>query len=129
MYLGEHPDLLQCFNNYMAGYRQGKRHWAEPDFYPVAERLAKGFKADDDKGEAVMVVDVGGGMGHDLEEFKSKHPHVPGRLILQERQEVVSQIQGLSSGIKATVHDFFTEQPVKGKDTVAARFLLLPGSR
>lgn len=95
----------------MAGYRQGKRSWSEPDFYPVEDRLGNGLKGD---GEAVLVVDVGGGMGHDLEEFKAKHPGLVGRLILQEREEVVNQIQGLSSGIEATVHDFFTEQPVKG---------------
>lgn len=111
MYLGEHPELLQAFNNYMAGYRQGKRSWVEPDFYPVAERLGNGVKGGAD---AVLVVDVGGGMGHDLEEFKAKHAGLAGRLILQEREEVVSQIQGLGSGIEATVHDFLTEQPVKG---------------
>ncbi len=111
MYLGEHPELLQCFNNYMAGYRQGKHIWVEPDFYPVAERLGKDVKSDE---EAVLLVDVGGGMGHDLEEFKAKHPHLPGKLVLQERQEVVSQIKSLSPGIEANVHDFFTAQPVKG---------------
>ena len=111
MYLGEHPDLLECFNNYMAGYRQGKRSWVESDFYLVRERLVKRIKANKD---AVLLVDMGGGMGHDLEEFKAKNPGLSGRLVLQERQEVVSQIKNLSPGIEATVHDFFTPQPVKG---------------
>ena len=99
----------------MAGYRQGKRSWVEPDFYPVEERLGRGFKSDE--GEAVLIIDVGGGMGHDLEVFKAKHPGLAskGRLILQEREEAVSQTQGLSSGIEVAVHDFFTEQPVKGE--------------
>ena len=112
MYLDEHPELLQCFNNYMAGYRHGKRSWAEPDFYPVAERLGESVNNGDE--DAVLLVDVGGGLGHDLEELKAKHPHLLGRLVLQERQEVVSQIKGLSPGIEATVHDFFTPQPIKG---------------
>ena len=95
----------------MAGYRQGKQSWA--DFYPVVDRLGKDLEADVDS-NAVLLVDVGGGMGHDLEELKVKHPHLPGRLILQERQEVVSQIAASSSGVEATVHDFFTAQPIKG---------------
>ena len=118
MYLGEHPELLQCFNNYMAGYRQGKPSWVEPDFYPVTERLGKPLKAGE---TTVLLVDIGGGMGHDLEEFKARHPQLSGRLVLQERQEVVNQIQHLSPGIEATVHDFFTPQPIKGMQLVILR--------
>lgn len=112
VYLSEHPPLLECFNNYMAGYRQGKTSWV--DFYPVVDRLGKDLMADA-QSNTVLLVDVGGGMGHDLKEFRAKYPHLPGRLILQERQEVVSQIAASSSGIEATVHDFFTAQPIKGK--------------
>jgi hypothetical protein len=45
MYTAEHPALLQGFNNYMVGYRQGKRSWAERDFYPVGGRIGKAFNA------------------------------------------------------------------------------------
>lgn len=123
--MDEHPQLLQCFNSYMGGYRQGKRSWAETDFYPIEERLAKGLKSDED---AVFVVDVGGGMGHDLEEVQAKHPGLVGRLILQEREEVVRQIQGLNSGIEVKVHDFFTEQPVKGGVFLLPHFLAVSNS-
>ena len=37
------------------------------DFYPVKERLVKEMNASKD---AVMLVDVGGGHGHDIEEFR-----------------------------------------------------------
>ena len=83
----------------------------DPGFYPVNDRLIhQSLKAEG----AVLIVDVGGGIGHDLEEFKLKHPEAPGRLILQERQEVIDQISQALPGIELRVHDFFTPQPVKG---------------
>ena len=96
----------------MTGYRQGKRSWV--DFYPVVDGLGKGLKADADF-NMILLVDVEGGMRHDLEGLKVKYSHLPGCVILQERQEVVSQIAASSSGIEATLHDFFTAQPIKGK--------------
>ena len=67
MFLGEHPELLQCFINDIAGYRQGKQSWVEPGFYPVDLRLGTEVKTNAD---AILLVDVGGGLGHDLEDFK-----------------------------------------------------------
>ncbi|MCJ1303486.1 hypothetical protein MMC08_006296 [Hypocenomyce scalaris] len=110
-WLGERPSHLGWFNNYMSGYRQGRPSWMDPGFYPVNDRLIhQSLKAEG----AVLIVDVGGGIGHDLEEFKLKHPEAPGRLILQERQEVIDQISQALPGIELRVHDFFTPQPVKG---------------
>ena len=42
----------------------------DPGFYPVKERLLGGITAN--KGE-VAIVDVGGGIGHDLVELKKKY--------------------------------------------------------
>lgn len=92
----------------MGGYRKGKASWMDPGFYPT-EQLGLAVKADD-----VLLVDVGGGLGHDLEELKAKHPQLPGRLVLQDRPEVVRQVQHVSKGIELMEHDFFTEQPIKG---------------
>lgn len=77
-------------------------------FYPIVERLEGVPK------EQVLLVDVGGGMGHDLRQFKDRFPHISGRLILQDTESVIAQLKQSSSGIEATVHDFFTPQPVKG---------------
>ena len=104
----EHPELYTAFNNYMGGYRQGKISWMEPGFFPV-ESLYRDVQARD-----VLLVDVGGGLGHDLKELKAKHPQLPGRLILQDLPQVVAQIQGAIDGIETMAHDFFTEQSVKG---------------
>ena len=83
----------------------------DDDYYPVQERLADGARSDKD---AVLLVDVGGSHGHDLEQFHAKHPHIPGRLVLQDTPEVVDQVKA-SNVFETTAHDFFTPQPVKGK--------------
>ena len=92
----------------MGGYRQGKVSWMDPTFYPV-ESLCQDVHTDD-----VLLVDVGGGLGQDLKELKTKHPQLPGRLILQDLPKVIAQIQSVTNGIETMAYDFFTEQPVKG---------------
>ena len=84
----------------------------DPGFYPVKERLLEGMT---DNRDEVAIVDIGGGMGHDLVELKKKHPQLPGRFILQELAQVIEQVPQPLEGIEATVHDFYTEQPVKGR--------------
>ncbi|KAL8703633.1 MAG: hypothetical protein Q9201_003203 [Fulgogasparrea decipioides] len=111
VWLHENPELASCFNNYMRGYRAGKPSWLDPGFYPVAERLGNGIK---EGTEEVLLVDVGGGLGHDLELLKQKHLHVPGRLILQDKAEVISQITVPNTVFEKLTHDFFTPQPVHG---------------
>lgn len=96
----------------MGGYRQGRPSWMNEDFFPVRERLIKGARADPD---AVLMVDVGGNIGHDLAEFQTKHPNSPGRLVLQDLPVVIGQIKTLDAGIERMEHDFLTEQPVKGE--------------
>ncbi|KAI1387563.1 putative O-methyltransferase [Hypoxylon trugodes] len=109
-WLDQNPPYLEKFNNYMGAYRAGKPSWVDPGFYPVNERLAEGF--DGSAGDGVLLVDVGGGLGHDLEDLKKKHPSLPGKLILQDRAEVISTVSG-SNVFEAKAHDFFTPQPVK----------------
>lgn len=101
----------------MSGYRQGKHSWMAEGFYPVEARLSQGIK---DAGDHVFLVDVGGGIGHDLQELKTKHPNIPGRLVLQDQPSVIDQISQAPASIELTVHDFFTPQPIKG--TSRARF-------
>ncbi|KAI2780782.1 putative O-methyltransferase [Daldinia loculata] len=110
-WLDQNPPYLEKFNNYMSAYRAGKPSWVDQGFYPIEERLVEGFDANTG-GNDVLLVDVGGGLGHDLRELKEKHPSLPGKLILQDRPEVISAVS--SGGVfEATAHDFFTPQPVK----------------
>lgn len=80
-------------------------------FFPVRERLVEGADTSD---EAAFLVDIGGSLGHDLSEFNRKHPHVPGRLILQDLPSVLSQIPQIDSKIEVMPYDFYTENPIKG---------------
>jgi len=50
--------------------------------------------------ENVLLVDVGGGIGRDISEFKSKFPDVKGRLILQEKHGLIKTIRGKLAGIE-----------------------------
>ena len=110
--MSERPKIMQAFQSYMSGHRLDRPSWIDPDFYPVAERLEAGLKTEGDSG---AIVDVGGSVGHDLQAFKVKHPHFQGRLILQDLPQVVPLVAGLDPAIEVTAHDFFTPQPVKGK--------------
>ncbi len=95
----------------MSGYRQGKHSWMDEGFYPVEARLSQGIK---DAGDNFFLVDVGGGIGHDLQELKTKHPNISGCLVLQDQPSVIDQISLAPAGIEMTVYDFFTPQPIKG---------------
>lgn len=99
------------FNHHMGGYRQGRPPWMAPGFYPVRENLIEGA---DESPDAPFIVDIGGSVGHDLAEFKRRHPNTPGKLILQDLPVVIGQIKDLDSEIQRMEYDFHTEQPVKG---------------
>ena len=105
------PPHLQHFNSFMSAYRAGKPNWY--DFYPVAERLLDGFEA---SATDVLLVDVGGGRGHDMALFANKFKSRPGKIILQDREPVIAEVVAGSNDLpfKAQAHDFFTPQPIKG---------------
>ena len=88
----------------------------DPDFYPVEENLVKGAKTEFD---AVFLVDIGGGKGHDLQELYQKHPKLPGKLILQDIKGVIEEAKasGLDEKIVPMEHDFFKKQPIIGTYT------------
>ncbi|GKZ38832.1 hypothetical protein AbraIFM66950_011355 [Aspergillus brasiliensis] len=109
-HLAHNPALNTQFNHLMSVYHQGKASWMDPGFYPV-DRLLHQFPTDNNP---VLLVDVGGGKGHDLMEFRTKWPDLPGRLILQDQPAVLAEATDLHPSIECMAHDFFTEQPVKG---------------
>ena len=74
--------------------------------YPVEQRL----RADGDK---PLLVDIGGGLGHDLIALKAKFSNIPGKLIVQDLPIVIDHVKDLPPGIEAMKHDFFSPQPVK----------------
>lgn len=102
----------ESFNNHMRAYAQGRLRWMDPAVYPVAERLITG--ADAESADAPFMVDIGGGVGHDLAAFRARHPAHPGRLVLQDLPQVIGQIRELDAEILRMEYDFHTPQPVRG---------------
>lgn len=111
-HLHNNPPWGEQFHLHMGGYRQGRPSWMDANFFPVQDRLIEGFEESED---AALLVDLGGSFGHDLTEFTKKFPDVTGRLILQDLPVVIDQIHTLDEKIEKMKHDFFTEQPIKGK--------------
>ncbi|KAH8807896.1 S-adenosyl-L-methionine-dependent methyltransferase [Xylogone sp. PMI_703] len=109
-------NVFENFNNHMSAYNHGRPGWMDPGFYPIEERLLNYELSGDFDVEPVTLVDVGGGIGHDLAKFLSRFPEAPGRFILQELPIVIKQARGntLNRKIELMEYDFFTEQNVKG---------------
>jgi hypothetical protein len=106
------PPHLADFSAFMSAYRAGKANWYDKGFYPVAERLIDGF--DKSKNE-VLLVDVGGGRGHDVQLFSAQHASHPGKLVLQDREPVIASVENQEElPFTCQAHDFFTPQPIKG---------------
>lgn len=109
------PPNLQHFDSFMSAYRAGKANWFDPGFYPVTERMVEGF---DQSESDVLLVDVGGGRGHDMALFCAQYNvSQHGRVILQDREPVIEAVKSASQNplaFEAQAHNFFTPQPIKG---------------
>lgn len=105
LWFGDHPELAGYFNAFMVAQRGEMPGWLTK--YPIEEET-KGWKA-----QEPVFVDIGGGMGHQCEDLKSKYPNLPGRIILQDLPHAIAAAPA-KPGIEAQAHDFFTPQPVKG---------------
>uniref|UniRef100_A0A093VD22 Demethylsterigmatocystin 6-O-methyltransferase n=1 Tax=Talaromyces marneffei PM1 TaxID=1077442 RepID=A0A093VD22_TALMA len=131
-YADAYPCMTDCINSGILAFPQwvkkngyqaptdGKNSaiWMDHGFYPVQERLAAGLDI-----SAPLLVDVGGSTGHDLQEFRRKHPEVQGKFVLQDLPEVIEKAKLLvSTEIEAMEHDFFKEQPIK--DTGARAYYM-----
>ena len=75
-------------------------------FYPVKDRLRAASTEP-------LLVDVGGGLGHDLLSLKKAFPELPGSFIVQDLPVVIDDIKDIPYGIEAMKHEFFTSQPIK----------------
>jgi hypothetical protein len=70
--------------------------------------------------ERILLVDVGGGGGQAIKAITKENPEIEReRCVLQDRADVIESVVKQDApelqGVKKTVHNFFTEQPVKGK--------------
>lgn len=108
-YLMEHPDMMSNFNAFMAGSLETRPDWFNT--FPADEIILKGASEDPEK---VLLIDVAGGEGHDVEAFHKAYPNAPGKLVLQDLPPVIANIKSLPDKIIRQPHDMFGEQTVKG---------------
>ncbi|KAI1360459.1 S-adenosyl-L-methionine-dependent methyltransferase [Xylaria arbuscula] len=121
-WLSERPENFRAFHAYVHAVRVHRPKWS--DIYPVQERLIDGLKQG---GGASAFVDIGGGTGQILQDFSTHVPQYGGKLVLQERPEVIAAATNLGvagCGIELHVHDFFTPQPIKGARAYFMRSVL-----
>jgi hypothetical protein len=115
-HLLQYPERMKAFNLAM-GAQSESSMWSVDivDFHSV---LAP-FNTTDD---SVLVVDIGGGKGHCLQRIQKSIQDIKGRLILQERPEVLSDTYDLeNSRIEKYEYNFFETQPVKGSSPLQPR--------
>lgn len=107
------PDIIAEFGIWMTALR-GRQTWLDViDF----ESLIKGNGAEASviDPETPVFVDVGGGIGSQCAILKSKLPNLPGRVILQDLPVVLRHALP-TEGVELTAHNFWTEQPVTGRN-------------
>ena len=104
----KHPVELQNFNMWMTGQREGRAGWL--DFFPFEAQVSKGFQGGD---AAVMLVDIGGAFGHEVEAINAKYPKLSGMFVLQDLPSTLQNAIKVP-GMETMAHDFFTPQPIQG---------------
>lgn len=110
-YFNSHLEHKEAFDLFMTARTHGAgRRWFE--IIAVQDHLVVDSSMSDD---SVFLVDVGGGRGHDISSFKAMYPNIAGRCILQDLPSTLKDVKLGSGDIELMAHDFFTEQPVKGK--------------
>ncbi|TAQ84328.1 hypothetical protein B7494_g7334 [Chlorociboria aeruginascens] len=105
-WIATNPKQQHAFNVVMGISRSGHgQKWFE--YFPVSSKLQVKSPSD------TLLVDIGGGIGHDLIAFQKYHPGVRGKLVVQEIPVVVDSITDLPTDISAMKHNFFSCQPIK----------------
>jgi hypothetical protein len=104
--IGTMPETFKDFNAFMGRKTGARKKWLE--WYDVPGRLIQ--EARDD---VPLLVDVGGGKGHDCLRFLEYYPDA-GRLVLQDLEPVIASAPELPDTLDTMAYDFFTPQPVKG---------------
>ena len=102
-WLMERPHSLKNFQAAM----QINIHVNSTDLVPFDENVIDGH-------DGIVFVDIGGNVGHQAAKALSKNPQLAGRVMVQDRVEVIQNHPDIK-GIQWLAHDFFKAQPVKGK--------------
>ena len=99
------PKLKREFDTYMAAHKKGGSSLV--DLVPYS-RLASGFNA---AFSPVLLVDIGGNVGHQCIELKTRYPDLQGEIVVQDLMCTAEDL-GVA-GVRGMAYDFFTPQPIK----------------
>lgn len=119
-WLAEDGAQQAAFNSLMRVSRTNRgEDWF--DFFPVEEKLRV-----KDAG-VPLLVDIGGGVGHDITAFKARYPSLPGRLILQDLPATIADVDvdHVGPGVEIMEYNFFDLQPVKDARAYYLRTVLV----
>jgi hypothetical protein len=109
-WLGENPWALKLTLAYMKVQFEGR-----PLFFDVLDFQAR--FGTDSTSSTILFVDIGGSTGSQSLNFRQRYPSLPGRVIIQDRPEVVQKAKSAlasAANIELEVYDIFTPEPIKG---------------
>ncbi|KAK1469123.1 hypothetical protein CPAR01_03884 [Colletotrichum paranaense] len=107
-FLSENPKMGEMFNIVQKASTNKEPPWM--DMYPHRNLV------DASDSSLPLLVDIGGGIGHDLLRFYKAYPNEGSRLYLEDLQSVISDAKDkalLPDTVKQVEYSFFEPQPVK----------------
>ncbi|KAL9041934.1 MAG: hypothetical protein Q9214_003940, partial [Letrouitia sp. 1 TL-2023] len=113
-YLDEDPRRARLFSSGMRSFQSATTSKSLGCTHLFYEELL--LQAAEIGSSDVAVVDVGGGRGQALEGIQAQFPELEGRLILQDREDVIedAKAKGLLDSIETMAVSFFDAQVVEG---------------
>jgi demethylsterigmatocystin 6-O-methyltransferase len=114
-WLGENPWALKLTLAYMKVQFENR-----PLFFDVLDFQAR-FGADSTS-STVLFIDIGGSTGSQSLNFRQRYPNLLGRVIIQDRPEVVQKAKSALdrvANIELKVYDIFTPEPIKGLNSIS----------
>jgi len=114
------PTSMSNLSAFMQRVQQDRLNWSA--WFPANILFPSSGLNTSSEEDAVFMVDVGGGLGHDLSGFAGRYPDRSMQLVLQDQPEVIqeSKHQRLDSRIRFMEHNFFQPQPIKGAQIVSS---------
>ncbi|KAI0483066.1 S-adenosyl-L-methionine-dependent methyltransferase [Xylariaceae sp. FL0804] len=113
-------EIWDSANGFFEGDRGSRPSWVT--WFPVREKLLSGLQEEEVGG--TVLVDVGGGRGHDISEFLAQFPDLAGRLVLQDQQAVLDSAVSLPSRIEKLGINFWEESPVRDSRIYFMKFIM-----
>ncbi len=111
------PKLLSAVHAFFEGDRGNRPVWV--DWFPVREKLLNDTSKPVSDNDA-LYVDVAGGRGHDLLNFKQKFSEYPGKYVLMDLPHVIEDTTLDLHDVEKRSFNFFEDQVIPSKVSACA---------